>query len=51
MNALIEYAKNSKYGVVDESVTIRGGDQVLTLSTCTYEYDNSFFVVSARRIQ
>jgi len=50
MNALIDYAKNSKYSVVDEAVTIKASDQVLTLSTCTYEYDNSRFAVSARRI-
>ncbi len=50
MNDMITFAKTSKYSVVDDSVTIRPSDQVLTLSTCTYEYDNSRFVVSARRV-
>lgn len=51
MNELIKIARESKYSVVDERVSIKTSDQVLTLSTCTYEYDNSRFVVSARRIQ
>ena len=50
MNAMIDYAKKSKNSHVDESVTIKATDSVLTLSTCTYEYDNSRYVVSARRI-
>ncbi|MDL2236039.1 class B sortase [Christensenellaceae bacterium OttesenSCG-928-L17] len=51
MNAMIDYAKKSKNSIVDESVTIKATDSVLTLSTCTYEYDNSRFVVSARRVE
>jgi sortase B len=31
-------------------VTIKPDDQVLTLATCSYEYDNSRFVVQARRV-
>lgn len=51
MNELVKIAKESKYSVVDDSITVKSSDQVLTLSTCTYEYDNSRFVVSARRIK
>ncbi len=51
MNSIIDYAKESKYSVVDDTVSIKASDQVLTLSTCTYEYDNSYFAVCARRIQ
>ncbi|MDL2257776.1 class B sortase [Eubacteriales bacterium OttesenSCG-928-K08] len=51
MNALVDYAKKSKTSNVREGITIKSTDVVLTLSTCTYEYDNSRFVVSARRIK
>ncbi len=51
MNDMLDYVKTIKYSVVDEDVVIKGSDQVLTLTTCTYEYDDSWFVVSARRIE
>lgn len=51
MNDVIDFAKGSKYSMYDQNITIKPSDQVLTLSTCTYEYDNSRFVVSARRIE
>jgi sortase B len=51
MNQTIEYAKTVKPANLDSSVTIKASDQVLTLSTCTYEYDDSYFVVMARRIK
>lgn len=51
MNQTIEYAKTVKPSNVDTSVTIKPSDQVLTLSTCTYEYDDSFFAVMARRVK
>lgn len=51
MNAYVEYAKTETVSNYDPNVTIKATDQVLTLSTCTYEYDGSFFAVSARRIK
>ena len=51
MNQTIEYAKTVKPSNVDTSVTIKPSDQVITLSTCTYEYDGSFFAVMARRVK
>ena len=51
MNQTIEYAKTVKPSNADPDVTIKPSDQVLTLSTCTYEYDDSFFAVMARRIK
>ncbi len=51
MNDMLDYVKTIKYSVVDEDVVIKNSDQVLTLTTCTYEYDDSWFVVSARRIE
>lgn len=51
MNEAIEYSKTVTPSYRDESVTIRATDQVLTLSTCTYEYDDSYFAVCARRVK
>ena len=51
MKDWIDFVSNVKYSIVEKSVTIQPSDQILTLSTCTYEYDNSRFLVSARRIQ
>ncbi len=51
INQAIEYAKTVKPSNVDPDITIRPSDQVLTLSTCTYEYDDSYLAVMARRIK
>ncbi len=51
MAEMIAYAKTMSPSIVDDSVTISATDQVLTLSTCTYEYDNSRFAVLARRVK
>lgn len=51
MNEIVSYMKSEKYTIYDDTVTIKPSDQVLTLSTCTYEYDQSRYVVSARRIK
>lgn len=50
MNDTMEYAKTVSPSNVDSSVTIQPTDQVITLLTCTYEYDNSRFAVMARRL-
>lgn len=49
MAEMIAYANTMSPSIVDAAVTISAADQVLTLSTCTYEYDNSRFAVLARR--
>jgi sortase B len=51
MNDTIEYAKTVTPSNMLEDVVIKPTDQVLTLSTCSYEYDGSFFAVCARRIK
>lgn len=51
MNDTIEFAKTVTPSNILEDVTIKETDQVLTLSTCSYEYDGSFFAVCARRIK
>lgn len=45
------YAGTVSPSIVDGTITILPSDQVLTLSTCTYEYDNSRFAVQARRVK
>lgn len=42
-----EFQDESKFTT---NVEIEPGDQILTLSTCTYEYDDSRFIVQAKRI-
>ena len=51
MNSTIEYAKTVNPSNLDSSVVIKSTDQVITLLTCTYEYDNSRFAVMARRVK
>ncbi|HOG00439.1 MAG TPA: class B sortase [Clostridia bacterium] len=51
MAEMAAYANTVSPSLVDESVAVTAADQVLTLSTCTYEYDNSRFAVQARRIK
>lgn len=51
MNDIAKYANTVSPSVVDSSVTIQPSDQVLSLVTCTYEYDDSRYVVMARRIK
>lgn len=51
MAEMIAYANTMSPSIVDDTVSISATDQVLTLSTCTYEYDNSRFAVQARRIK
>ena len=48
----VDYFKEFKsYSKFQNNVEVEAGDQVLTLSTCTYEYDDSRFVVQAVRKQ
>lgn len=51
MNQTIEYAKTVKPMNYDPTVTIKPDDKVITLSTCTYEYDGSYFAVMAKRVK
>lgn len=51
MADMMAYAGTVSPSIVDHSITITAADQVLTLSTCTYEYDDSFFAVQAKRIK
>ena len=37
--------------LIETEVDVEPGDELLTLSTCTYEFDNARFVVAARRIR
>ena len=48
----VDYFKEFKsYSKFQNNVEVEAGDQVLTLSTCTYEYYDSRFVVQAVRKQ
>ena len=51
MNDSIKYAQTVTPSVVDGTVSIQPSDQVLSLITCTYEYDDSRYVVMARRVK
>lgn len=51
MNDTIEFAKTVTPSNMLADVVIKPTDQVLTLSTCSYEYDGSFFAVCARRVK
>lgn len=51
MADMMAYAGTVSPSIVDQDTTITAADQVLTLSTCTYEYDDSFFAVQAKRIK
>ena len=43
------FAELKSYSKFENDVQVGASDQVLTLSTCSYEYDDSRFVVQARR--
>jgi len=45
------FAEFKSYSKFQNDVTVGPNDQVLTLSTCTYEYDDSRFIVQARRVR
>lgn len=51
MNDTVKYANTVSPSVTDDTVTIQPSDQVLSLVTCTYEYDDSRYVVMARRVK
>ncbi len=51
MNDTVKYARTVSPSVVDDTITIQPSDQVLSLVTCTYEYDDSRYVVMARRVR
>ncbi len=45
------FAELKSFSKFENDVTVGANDQVLTLSTCTYEYDDSRFIVQARRVK
>lgn len=49
-NEFIDDVKSRSY-FINDSVDIKPGDKLLTLSTCCYEFDDSRFVVMARRVR
>lgn len=49
-NEFIADVKERSY-FINESVDIKPGDKILTLSTCCYEFDDSRFVVMARQVR
>lgn len=51
MNSAIKYAGTVTPSVTDQTITIQPSDQVLSLITCTYEYDDSRYAVMARRVK
>lgn len=51
MTDMIAYARTAPSSTLSDNVTISQADQVLTLTTCTYEQDNSRFIIQARRVR
>ena len=49
-NEFIADVKSRSY-YTNDSVDIKPGDKILTLSTCCYEFEDSRFVVMARRVR
>ena len=49
-NEFIADVKSRSY-YINDSVDIKPGDKILTLSTCCYEFEDSRFVVMARRVR
>lgn len=49
-NEFITEVKSRSY-FINENVDIKPGDKLLTLSTCCYEFNDSRFVVMARRVR
>lgn len=51
MADMAAYARTAPSSTVSDTVSISQADQVLTLTTCTYEADGSRFIVQARRVR
>lgn len=49
-NEFIEDVKSRSY-FINDSVDIKPGDKILTLSTCCFEFEDSRFVVMARKVR
>lgn len=41
----------NRRSIIDTGVDVKYGDKLLTLSTCTYEFDNARFVLVARKLR
>jgi len=58
---LTEFAGSDQYlafitamqqkSIYKADITLKGSDDILILSTCTYEFDDARFVIAARRMQ
>lgn len=40
-----------KRSIIDTGVDVRGDDEIITLSTCTYEFEEARLIVMARRVR
>lgn len=50
LNTMNELKSMSKF-TRNPDVVLQADDQIITLTTCTYEYDNQRFVIQARRVK
>lgn len=48
---MVAYARTAPSSTLSDNTTVSQADQVLTLTTCTYEEDGSRFIIQARRVR
>lgn len=51
MADMVAYARTAPSSTLSDNTTVSQADQVLTLTTCTYEEDGSRFIIQARRVR